>query len=55
VTIGTIFDLALVAPIRDYLVFPGITRWNEDMKRLEFDEMAIQPWMLGQENAFFCG
>ncbi|MDY0091791.1 MAG: hypothetical protein RBT80_03740 [Candidatus Vecturithrix sp.] len=53
VTIGTIFDLALVAPIRDYLVFPGITRWNEDMKRLEFDEMAIQPWMLWTGECFF--
>lgn len=52
VTIGTIFDLALLAPIRDYLVFPGITRWNEDMKRLEFDEMAIQPWMLWTGECF---
>ncbi|GAK56913.1 hypothetical protein U27_03877 [Candidatus Vecturithrix granuli] len=53
VVIGTIFDLALLAPIRDYLLFPGITRWNEDMKRLEFDEMAVRPWMVWSVEFFF--
>ena len=53
VVIGTIFDLALLAPIRDYLEFPGITRWNEDMKRLECDEMAVRPWMVWSAEFFF--
>ncbi|MBD3305816.1 hypothetical protein GF339_05485, partial [candidate division KSB3 bacterium] len=45
VVVGTIFDLALLAPIRDYLIYPGITHWDEDNRQLVFDVQTVQPWM----------
>lgn len=52
VVVGTIFDLALLAPVRDYLIYPGMTRWNEELNRLEFDERAVQPWMVWSAEIF---
>ncbi len=48
VLIGTIFNIAIFAPLEDRLVFEGITRWEGEGqdKRLVFDERAVQPWML---------
>ena len=48
VLIGTIFNLAIFAPIEDRLELSGITRWEGEGqdKRLVFDERAVQPWML---------
>ena len=48
VVIGTIFDLVVFVPIQDYLIQPGVTRWEEEngTRQLVFDERAVQPWML---------
>ncbi len=46
VIIGSIFDLALIAPFRDYLVYDGITTWDHEHGRLMFDEHIAQTWML---------
>lgn len=46
IVIGKIFDLALFAPVREYLEYPGITRWDEENTQLVFDEQAVKPWML---------
>ncbi len=46
IVIGTIFKLAIFAPVEEYLEYPGITRWDDDSKDLVFDEHAVRPWML---------
>jgi hypothetical protein len=53
VVVGTIFDLVPFVPIREYLVYPGITRWDEEHGQLVFDEQAVQPWMLWSAELFF--
>lgn len=47
VVIGTIFHLAILAPVRQYLEFPGFTKWDAEAAngRLLFDERAVKPWM----------
>jgi len=47
IAIGTVFDLVIFLPVQDYLLYPGITRWEEEheVKQLVFDERAVQPWM----------
>jgi len=48
ILIGTIFDLAIFAPIKDSLEYPGLTRWIEvnGAPQLVFDEQAVRPWMV---------
>jgi hypothetical protein len=47
VVIGTIFDLALFAPVKDYLVYPGITAWEEKNGKgqLVIDNPIVKIWM----------
>lgn len=47
VVIGTVFHLAILEPVRQYLEFPGFTKWDGEAinGRLLFDERAVKPWM----------
>ena len=55
IVIGTIFDLVIFVPVQNYLLYPGITRWEEDngVRQLVFDERAVQPWMAWTVEFFF--
>ena len=47
VVIGTVFHVAILEPVRQYLQFPGVTKWDGEAinGRLLFDERAVKPWM----------
>ena len=53
IVVGSIFDLALLAPVKDYLVYPGITQWDDENGRLVFDEVLVRPWMVWAGELFF--
>jgi len=47
-----ISDIAAVASVKDYLVYPGITLWDEEKGQLAFDDV-VQKWMLWAVESVF--
>ncbi len=38
VIIGRIFHIQVLTPVREYVTYPGVTRWNEQQQQLEFHQ-----------------
>lgn len=53
VSLGKIFDLALLAPFRGYVEYSGITQWDDKNKQLICASPVVRPWMLWTTEGLF--
>lgn len=45
VVLGTIFDIALFAPVKEYLIYPGVSKWDTAKKGLVVESNLVTTWV----------
>ena len=48
-----ISNITQVASVKDYLIYPGITLWDEEKGELSFDDSLVKKWMLWSVEGVF--